>query len=61
MQRPEELVAEAPVDGPHVLHCQGGYRSLIAASLIARSSEAPLVDLTGGFAEWELSGQAVER
>ncbi|MCH2106138.1 MAG: MBL fold metallo-hydrolase [Planctomycetes bacterium] len=61
LQRPDELVVEAPVDGPHVLHCQGGYRSLIAASLIARSSQAPLVDLTGGFAEWELSGQAVER
>ena len=61
LQRPEELVAEAPVEGPHVLHCQGGYRSLIAASLIARSNDAPLVDLTGGFAAWEDAALPVER
>jgi rhodanese-related sulfurtransferase len=61
LQRPEELIDAAPVEEPHVLHCQGGYRSLIAASLIARSSDAPLVDLTGGFAAWEEAGLTVER
>lgn len=61
LQRPQELVREAPVGGPHVLHCQGGYRSLIAASLIAQATDAPLVDLTGGFAAWEELGLEVER
>jgi rhodanese-related sulfurtransferase len=49
------------VEGPHVLHCQGGYRSLIAASLIAQATDAPLVDLIGGFEAWEERGLAVER
>ena len=61
LQRPEEMAAAAPVGGPHVIHCQGGYRSLIAASLIAQTNKAPLVDLTGGFEAWERAGQAVER
>ena len=61
LQRPEELVQGAPVGGPHVLHCQGGYRSLIAASLIAQTTDAPLVDLIGGFEAWEERGLAVER
>ena len=61
LQRPQEMAAAAPVDGPHVIHCQGGYRSLIAASLIAQTNKAPLVDLTGGFEAWERAGQAVER
>mgnify|MGYP000503246446 CR=1 FL=1 len=61
LQRPKELVQGAPVEGPHVLHCQGGYRSLIAASLIAQATDAPLVDLIGGFEAWEERGLAVER
>ncbi len=61
LQRPKELIQGAPVEGPHVLHCQGGYRSLIAASLIAQETDAPLVDLIGGFEAWEERGLAVER
>ena len=61
LQRPEELVLEAPVEGRHVLHCQGGYRSLIAASLIAQRTGAPLMDLTGGFEAWEEAGLDVQR
>ena len=56
LQRSEELVLEAPVEGRHVLHCQGGYRSLIAASLIAQRTGAPLTDLIGGFEAWEEAG-----
>lgn len=56
----DELTArmdELPT-GPYVLQCQGGYRSLIAASLIeaAGKDAAPLVDLRGGFAAWLQSG-----
>jgi glyoxylase-like metal-dependent hydrolase (beta-lactamase superfamily II)/rhodanese-related sulfurtransferase len=61
LQRPQELVLEAPVEGRHVLHCQGGYRSLIAASLIAQRTGAPLMDLVGGFEAWEEAGLAVTR
>lgn len=61
LQEPLELVDQAPVEERHVLHCQGGYRSLIAASLIAQRTGAPLLDLSGGFAAWEEAGFAVER
>ena len=61
LQRPDELVLEAPVEGRHVLHCQGGYRSLIAASLIAQRTGAPLMDLVGGFEAWEEAGLDVQR
>jgi len=60
LQQPLKLVEQAPVEERHVLHCQGGYRSLIAASLIAQRTGAPLMDLTGGFAAWEEAGFAVE-
>ena len=61
LQRHDELVLEAPVEGRHVLHCQGGYRSLIAASLIAQRTGAPLMDLVGGFEAWEEAGLDVQR
>jgi hydroxyacylglutathione hydrolase len=38
---------------PVAVHCKGGYRSMIAASLLQRSGFTNLVDLTGGFDAWQ--------
>ena len=53
-------LAELP-EGPYVLQCAGGYRSLIAASLIEVAGSQQLVDLRGGIAAWERSGGPIER
>lgn len=53
-------LAELP-SVPYVLQCQGGYRSLIAASLVEAAGGEGLVDLRGGYAAWERSGGPIER
>lgn len=54
-----ERVAEVPADGRVILHCQGGYRSLIAASLCERAGREGLVDMEGGFGAWAQAGRPV--
>ena len=54
-------LAEIPRDGTVVLHCQGGSRSAIAASLLEASGLTGAVNLEGGFGRWMAEGQAVER
>ncbi len=43
------------------IHCQGGYRSSIAASLLEREGYEVGADLVGGFAAWKNAGLPVER
>lgn len=45
-------MAEIPAGKPVVLHCAGGYRSMIAASLLRASGRAGVTDMTGGWAAW---------
>ncbi|GGK43024.1 MBL fold hydrolase [Pilimelia terevasa] len=46
-------LAEVPADRPLVVHCAGGYRSSVAASLLRRAGVAvPVSDLRGGYAAW---------
>jgi len=52
-------VQEIPRKTPLVLHCQSGYRSAIAASLLERHGITTCADLVGGFAAWEASQLAV--
>ena len=52
-------VQEIPRQTPLVLHCQSGYRSAIAASLLERYGITTCADLVGGFAAWEASQLAV--
>ena len=49
---------EVPRDRRVVVHCKGGYRSMIAASLLLRAGVRPglLADVTGGFDAWEAAG-----
>lgn len=44
-------LAEIPRDKPFVLHCQGGYRSMIAASILKQRGWDHFTDLIGGFDE----------
>jgi rhodanese-related sulfurtransferase len=44
-----------------VVHCQGGGRSAIAASVLQSLGFTDVANLTGGFGEWAKSGQPVER
>jgi rhodanese-related sulfurtransferase/glyoxylase-like metal-dependent hydrolase (beta-lactamase superfamily II) len=50
-----ERAAEIPSDRPVVVHCEGGYRSAIAASLLAQSGRGDVFDLVGGYNAWTAS------
>ncbi|RMF39275.1 MAG: MBL fold metallo-hydrolase, partial [Planctomycetota bacterium] len=50
----EERLDEIPADQECVVHCEGGYRSSIAASLLQRA-ERHVWDLVGGFKAWAAS------
>ena len=53
-------LAEVPAGRPLVLHCQGGGRSHIAATLL-QNQGFEVANLAGGFGAWEREGLAVER
>ena len=44
-------LSEFPKDEPFILHCAGGYRSMIAASMLKQKGFDNLVDVIGGFAD----------
>jgi hydroxyacylglutathione hydrolase len=48
----EERYAELPADRPVVVHCEGGYRSAIGASLLQKLGRKGVHDLVGGFKAW---------
>jgi hydroxyacylglutathione hydrolase len=50
-QLPHRL-GEIPRDRPVVVHCAGGYRSSVAASLLRREGWSDVSDLLGGFTAW---------
>lgn len=52
-------LAEFPTETPFYVHCAGGYRSVIAASLLKSRGIHNLVDIGGGFAEIKNSGVPV--
>jgi hydroxyacylglutathione hydrolase len=47
---------ELPRGRPIVVHCEGGTRSAIAASILCRYGVDDVVDLRGGYAEWTRDG-----
>jgi len=55
-----EKVADLPADRLIVVHCEGGYRSAIAASVLARMKRARVMDLVGGFKAWSASQLPIE-
>lgn len=56
-----DQLEDVPVGRPLVLHCQGGVRSVIAASLLEAKGITDVINLTGGFGAWERAGLPVER
>lgn len=42
-------LAEFPKDAPFALHCEGGYRSMIAASILKQRGFENFIDVVGGF------------
>ncbi len=51
-----DRLSEIPADRPVLLHCAGGYRSSIAASLLQRHGFTQVSELAGGIAAWETAG-----
>ena len=51
-----ELDSSAPV----AVHCQGGYRSMIACSLLRRAGLENVVNVAGGFDAWREAGLPVK-
>jgi len=47
-----ERLDEVPADRPVVVHCEGGYRSAIGASLLAGAGRENVTDLVGGIKGW---------
>ena len=56
-----DQLGDVPAGRPLVLHCQGGTRSLIAASLLEARGITDVINLEGGFGAWEKAGLPVER
>lgn len=52
---------EVPADQPVAVHCQGGSRSAIAASLLLARGRSAVANVTGGMTAWEQAGLPVER
>ena len=50
---------EVPADRPVVVHCQGGGRSAIAASLLHRAGRGNVGNMAGGFRAWAGAGLPV--
>jgi hydroxyacylglutathione hydrolase len=48
-----------PSDCPLVVHCAGGYRSAIAASLLRREGLLRVADLVGGLGAWRSAELAI--
>ena len=61
LQELQGRAAEVPTGRPLVLHCQGGGRSHIAASVLQTLGVDDVVNLSGGFGAWAREGLPVER
>ena len=49
----QERIAEVPRDRRIAVHCAGGYRSSIAASILHQYGLTNMVEMAGGLAAWE--------
>ncbi len=49
----QERIAEVPRDSRIAVHCAGGYRSSIAASILHQYGITNLLEMAGGLAAWE--------
>jgi hydroxyacylglutathione hydrolase len=54
-----ERLGELPKNRPLLVHCAGGYRSSVAASILQEKGFSQLQELAGGIAAWESAGLAL--
>jgi hydroxyacylglutathione hydrolase len=54
-----ELARDIPRDTPIAVHCQGGTRSSIGASVLQAHGFTDVANVSGGFREWEAAGLPV--
>jgi rhodanese-related sulfurtransferase len=47
-------------DKTFIIHCAGGWRSLLATQALQRMGLKPVMNLTGGFSAWKAAGGKVE-
>lgn len=59
LNRLVERAGELPRNRPVIVHCAGGYRSAVAASLLQRAGFADVAELAGGITAWEARGLPV--
>jgi len=45
----QEKITEIDINDKHYVHCAGGYRSMIACSILKRNGYSSVVDVEGGF------------
>jgi hydroxyacylglutathione hydrolase len=55
-----ERLSELPTDRPLLVHCAGGYRSSIAASLLQRHGFTQVSEIAGGIAAWDAAKLPLE-
>jgi len=55
-----ERLSELPADRPLIVHCAGGYRSSIAASLLQRAGFTEVSEIAGGITAWETASLPTE-
>ena len=53
LNRLQERIAEVPRGRRIAVHCAGGYRSSIAASILHRHGITDLMEMAGGLAAWD--------
>jgi hydroxyacylglutathione hydrolase len=56
-----ERLEELPRDRPLLVHCAGGYRSSIAASVLQSQGFDQVQELAGGIAAWEAAGLPLQK
>lgn len=59
LNRLQERIAEVPRDRDIAVHCEGGYRSSIAASILHQYGITSVMEIAGGFAAWKAAQMAV--
>ena len=59
LNRLQERIDEMPRDRCIAVHCAGGYRSSIAASILQQYGMTNQIEIAGGLAAWEAAGLRV--
>jgi glyoxylase-like metal-dependent hydrolase (beta-lactamase superfamily II)/rhodanese-related sulfurtransferase len=56
LNRLVERIGDLPKDRPLLVHCAGGYRSAIAASVLQKQGFEQVSEIAGGISAWEKAG-----